>query len=75
MWKNVVKRSGSVQLLVVIVGKIELKREKFPLSLGLEGQFFQFVTDTLGRSPLHFSDDQFCFSNRKIWLNIEKTVF
>ena len=48
---------------------------KGPISLGLEGQFFQFVPETLEHPPLHFSDDQISPLIPKIGNNIEKLYF
>ena len=53
-------------------GKIGLKREKDPISMGLEGEFLQFVPETL-EYPF---DDQFAPLIPKIGNKIEKkTVF
>ena len=51
-----------------------LKWEKGPISLRLEGQFLQFVPETLEQPPLHFSDDQTAPPISKIGNKIEKTV-
>ena len=48
---------------------------KDPISLGLEGEFHQFVPEALEHPPLHFSDDQFPPIIPKIGNKILKTVF
>ena len=57
--------------------KNRAKRRKYPISLGLEGEILQFVSETLEQPPLHFSDDQFAPLIPKISNKIEKkqTVF
>ena len=47
---------------------------KSPISLGLDGQFLQFVPETLEHRPLHFSDDQIALLIPKIGNKIEKIV-
>ena len=42
--------------------------------MGLEGQFLQFVPETLEHTPLHFSDDQVAPPILKIDNKIEKIV-
>ena len=48
--------------------------KKGPISLGFEGQFLQFVPETLEQPALHFSDDQIAPLIPKIGNKIEKTV-
>ena len=48
---------------------------KGPISLGLDGQFLQFVPETLEHSSLHFSDDQIAPLIPKVGNEIEKTVY
>ena len=50
-----------------------LKREKDPISQGLEGEYLQSAT--LKHPLLHFFDDQFAPLIPKIGNKIEKTVF
>ena len=48
-----------------------LKREKCPISLGLEGEF----SDTLKRPPLNFSDDQFAPLIEKLGKKLKNCIF
>ena len=59
--------SGSAQFLKGMGGKIE----KDPIALGFEGEFLQFVPETL-EHPFTFSDDQFAPLIPKIGNIIEK---
>ena len=56
-------------------GKIGLKEGKGPISLSLEGEILQFVSETLEHGPLHLPGDRFAPLIPKIGNNIEKTVF
>ena len=55
-------------------GKIELKREKCPISLGIEGEFFQFVPDT-SHHHLNTFFVTIRFSNCKIGQKLSKLYF
>ena len=65
----------SAQFLGGTGGKIGPKGEIDPISLGLEEEILQFLSETI-EHPLHFSDDQFAPLNPKISNKIKtKPVF
>ena len=43
------------------------KTRKMPNSMSLEEEFFQFISDTLEQSCLHFSDEHFDKKLRKLY--------
>ena len=55
--------------------KIGLKGEKYPIAWDVEGEFLQFVPETLEKPPLHFSDDQFAPLIQNLATKLKKTIF